>query len=1665
MTYRKPAHRPLLASVKDALTDGRLRRPLGRLTAVGLGALSPIMALANPTGGQVVGGQASISNSGANGTLVRQTSQNAVINWQQFSVGANQYVQFLQPDSSAVVLNRVIGGNPSSILGNISANGQVFLINPNGILFGRGAVLDVSSLVASTQDISNADFMAGRYRFTKAAGAPDASVVNQGTISANGGYVVLAGDYVENDGVINAQSGRVLLAAGGGTTLTLDKSQGLISYSIDSATLARLAGANNTGSITADGGTVIMTADVANALTATAVNNSGFIAAHSITSHNGVIVLMAKGGDIDNSGTLDASATDSGVAGGTVIVRGDGHTQLAPTSVIDASGDGAKGGFVELSGHTLHIGGQVDAGPGGNLLIDPIKLKIVTGAGGGTPSTSSARVGVNFIQNKLNSGQAVTLVAQNSITNAASVTALTATAGTGALTVKTGSLNVTVGGTLAGFSPNHCISAGVCHAGSTVVFTATSGTINLTGMSINIKGAFTANALQGTANLGAVQAKSVAITGGTINLAGNVTASVGRISIAAHHGPATPATVTVAPGKVLTGSSVNILASGSYGGKITVGDILAVGGSINLHAQQAAGIGTGPASINAGNLTATKFVDLMRKGTAAGGAITVTGAIKASTGSVNVTQSFSGERVVTLSSTSKITASKGVTVSGAKITMGSVSVAGPLVVTSSPGAASAAAIHVTAGKVLKAGAINLAANDTKGANITLGDATATGGSIHISANDSGLVSGSGVINAGNLTGKGINMLVLGPNKVGLNVGAINAERINISASGKSDTVVTGALTAVNTASSAVVRIGETANVTGTLTVNGNITVSGKPHATFANALGGIDLPEAAALSVGVGGSGNGNRVVQVNGTINVTAIAAAYSGHSHNEGGVVNNRSQSGVGGVATADIFAAGSHGAASVTGSIAAKGPDAFVAAQAHSVTLHNITVTGSGHHVSRSILARATTSNNPVKNSYSSSNSAGQAELLLGSFPTGSVSPPGVSATVKAGNITVSGKGAAHVGLLASNVSAGNVTVTATAAKGHRTQKGNVFGAVHCSGFNCNSGQFFRGPRGVALHSGSLSLGAAGVEINGGTGFGNGGSSSGPHAVSINAGALSVTGVGAARIRLSGKTITTLGLSAVATKGTIKGTGSSVSGGNGSIHFAHTFNINGGGAEIKVRSGNSSSHSSGVLTLNGGPVTIGGNVTASGPAAGVDIKGKTVKVAGTLTVTGSGGSVNSDTVVTGATAYHTHFTGSEPTSLNLQGGASGSVSVAGKTSIKAPGIIGAIMIGGSVKLNGFSGSASAAKSYSVLDTRVSPTAQAFTAASIGLIVADVKAVGGGAVFASASDTGNVTVKSRGNVNLPSEIKISGDLNVQAVGSIVGSSNGLVGRFNAIDASRPRAGSQSGGGPGKVTLPHLSATANAMSMVAGQNINVSGGQLNIGNGSTASVHGDSTLFLGLAAEKLSPASPNPNGDFIAGGAVTLGGLNLTGSYLLLQGSVVSVLGKMSVPAGTLVQVAPFDPAAAMDIEDTTLLSAVFTQGVITFSATSSTFGLTNSAFLSLFPGDTIVVGNSAETGSATLGANGPINIGSTNLIIDTTGSITGLSTVISTGKVLSLLSILGPPIPPVTSGEITGSTTNTGLGDQTDKKKLGQPSGGTGTGQQGGTISSDTSGTGVCH
>ena len=143
---------------------------LKKLSLFTLSCATPGLLLAGPTGEQVVSGNIDITRPDSQTTQITQSTQRGIINWQQFNIGSDEYVQFLQPGRNSVTLNRVVGGNPSSIFGHLSANGQIFLVNQNGVYFGAGAQLDVGGLVASTLDISDDDFLAGRYQFFRAPG-------------------------------------------------------------------------------------------------------------------------------------------------------------------------------------------------------------------------------------------------------------------------------------------------------------------------------------------------------------------------------------------------------------------------------------------------------------------------------------------------------------------------------------------------------------------------------------------------------------------------------------------------------------------------------------------------------------------------------------------------------------------------------------------------------------------------------------------------------------------------------------------------------------------------------------------------------------------------------------------------------------------------------------------------------------------------------------------------------------------------------------------------------------------------------------------------------------------------------------------------------------------------------------------------------------------------------------------------------------------------------------------------------------------------------------------------------------------------------------------------------------------------------------------------------
>ena len=362
------------------------------IAALALGGASA-GAAGLPTGGQITQGSATLTQSG-NTLLIQQSTPKLATNWQSFNIAPGSTVQFQQPSAASIALNRVTGGDVSLIQGALKSNGQVFLLNPNGVLFSSTARVDVGGLVASTLSLSDADFMAGRYRFD---GASAASVLNQGAIAAaSGGSVSLIAAKVINDGTIDAPGGQVNLAAG--RTVTLDAG-GLARLTIDQGALD--AAVANGGAIRADGGRVLLTARALDQLTTAVVNNTGLVQARTLASgRKGEILLL---GDMA-TGTLNASGT------------------------LDASAPlGGDGGFIETSAAhvnngTLRVDASAARGTGGQWLIDPYDYTIGASAAGTISSALGNGTSVTVTTQSNAAGYGVTGSGSGDITVASAIT-------------------------------------------------------------------------------------------------------------------------------------------------------------------------------------------------------------------------------------------------------------------------------------------------------------------------------------------------------------------------------------------------------------------------------------------------------------------------------------------------------------------------------------------------------------------------------------------------------------------------------------------------------------------------------------------------------------------------------------------------------------------------------------------------------------------------------------------------------------------------------------------------------------------------------------------------------------------------------------------------------------------------------------------------------------------------------------------------------------------------------------------------------------------------------------------------------------------------------------------------------------------------------------------
>ncbi|MDB5968207.1 MAG: filamentous hemagglutinin family N-terminal domain protein [Hydrocarboniphaga sp.] len=324
-------------------------------TAVAMLASPGLQAGTLPTGGVVASGGATISQNAATTAMtVNQSTQSAIINWTGFSIGAGDSVQFVQPNTTAVALNRVTGGQASNIAGNLSANGRVFLVNPSGVVFASGSQVNVGGLVASTLGISDADFNAGvasgQFVFSGAVDV-NAAVTSSGTITAaNGGTVALLGNAANTaSGIITADGGSI--AIGNGPSVTLDfQGDGLTQLTVSGTPAFQPAGVANAGTLQADGGRVVMRGASRLDASDLVVNQSGTIRARSLQSRGGQIIL--SGGDegaVDVSGALDASSIAATAAGGSIAIDGQ-RVSIQDTATLNASGSGgAASGTVDIA--------------------------------------------------------------------------------------------------------------------------------------------------------------------------------------------------------------------------------------------------------------------------------------------------------------------------------------------------------------------------------------------------------------------------------------------------------------------------------------------------------------------------------------------------------------------------------------------------------------------------------------------------------------------------------------------------------------------------------------------------------------------------------------------------------------------------------------------------------------------------------------------------------------------------------------------------------------------------------------------------------------------------------------------------------------------------------------------------------------------------------------------------------------------------------------------------------------------------------------------------------------------------------------------------------------------------------------------------------------------
>jgi len=1574
----------------------RLGRWLPRLL---LALLAPYAApsLALPDGMEVVSGQASASTPNAQSMVITQGSQKAILNWQSFNIGAGQSVQFVQPNSAAVALNRILGQNPTAIYGSLTANGQVFLINPAGVMFAPTAQVNVGGLVASSLALSNEDFSAGRYVFS---GTGAGSVVNHGNLqAAPGGYVALLGAQVSNTGSITASAGSVALGAG--SRITLDPSgSGLVKFSVDAAAVN--AAAANSGVIVAEGGQVVMAASALDAALATVVNHSGVIRATSASERDGLIVLSGGANGVTRvSGTLDASGSAAGQQGGTIKVLGD-TVALDSGARLDASGQ-AGGGTVLVGGNYQGRGPEQNAtltlvapdavidasatgtGDGGKVVVWSDRatgfygtVKASGGAQGGDGGFAevSGKQSLAFegaADLSAAQGQAGTLlldplnivVSSAGAATYADVSTFAAQAGS-TQTVSVATLNAVAGNiTLQATNDITLSSAFAVTAGKSVAFEANNN--------ININAALT------TSGAGAINLKADADASGagTLAVGAAVTAQAGGITLSGASITSTSAGTLVTTGagnanagnvQITASNAVNLVGAitanggtasagtaGRNAGSVSISGTTVSTGAITASGSAGSGAGQGGGAGGSISITGTAGVTTTAL-TASGGAGSTSNAAGGNAGSITVRNSGSGNLTTTT-----VTASSGNAVgTGAGGTAGSIS------------------IENTAGNITTGTVTTTGGTKGDGGSITLNAAgTLASGNIISSGGTS--VSGNAGRNAGavSLTGAGISLgaaTITASGSAGLGTSQAGGNGAAVSLTSTNGITQTGAITASGGAGSTTAGAGGNA---------GSITVSNTTAGAVS--LGALTASTGTAVGTGAGGTAGSISVT------NAVAGQALSTGALSTAGGTAGN------GGNITLS-----SQGAVTVSGTISTSGAALGTGSTAAGTNAGNLTITG----VNRSITGGITASGGAALATGLGGGNAGNVSIT----GSGTLSTAGITAS--GGATAAAGQAGGNGGTLTLNAT-GGLTTTALAASGGAGTGTNSAGgnAGTISVRNNGSGNLTTGTlaaqtgaaagTGAGGTAGSITVNNTGGNVTTSTITTTGGTSGDGGSVSVMAdsGTLSVgaitssggaatgtaNGRNAGSVTLSGAGVTLAATTSITANGS-NGSTLGAGGNGGAVSVTSSGAINAAGA-ISAIGGNGAGGQpvgqGGAITLSasGGNVTLAGSVTTTNQAVAIDAGTGTYTQNNNVDVAAGTGAitVTADTVAIGTNTGNNALTTSGTLTLKTKtasrdmslGGSAGFDLSAAEITAIATGATGPIVIGASAS----TGTLTIGSAVNLAGKSVTLNAGSISDSGVKTITASNLTLNAQGQIGSDGSNGidvavtNLSVNTSGNANA---FVRSGAVNL-GVGSSAGANVGsgtleLVATGNVTQTAST--GNLTAGtlkvktlsaGTANITLTNSGndvATIDLKARNAGDTANAVGAlQYGDANGfdvAALATTGNATLSAGAAVSQ--------------SGAVVANGLALTGSggaYTLRHsGNTVSTL---AANTGSV----DYSQAGALTV-GTVGVAGVTTTGSAKIETTGTSANLTlNNAVASSASGDAVVLkaGSSNAAGVATGG------------------------------------------------------------------------------------------------